>query len=306
MANRIGIDVVIGTLFHGRALGKAQSEILGFAAKTSAALAGVGIVSGKLATDFEKGFAQVNTIVGLTGKEFDKLRAGALAVAADSSFAIGDLNKALFDLVSAGVPATNAIDALRLSSEAATAGAASLSDAVNAGISVVNAFGLEASDLSDVFDVQFATVKRGVTTFQELAAFQGQLIPQATALGVSFKEMFGALGFLTTQGQRTRIAVSGLGNAFVSMAQQEEKLRKEGIRLFDAQTGQFRGLVPVVADFQRRLEGLSDAQKSAFFADVNLSQEAQRAIVPMINQFLRFRDTVTDVADESGGAMEDA
>jgi len=246
-ASRFNVDVVIGSIFKGQGFDRAEQRVTKFAAAASVALAAVGVASVRQAASFDKGFRQVNTILGLTGRELAKFRSGTLDVLGSAGKTTDDLTKALFDLVSAGVPAADALTQVELASKAATAGAASLTDAVNAGISIVNAFGLAQSELSSVFDVQFATIKRGVTTFAELSQFQGLLIPQAAALGVSFQEMFGALAFLTTQGQRTQIAVGGLRALFQGLGDQADKLAESGIRVFD-EFGNFRERIHVLKE----------------------------------------------------------
>ena len=87
--------------------------------------------------------------------------------------------------------------------------------AADAITTLLNSYGLSASHAGDVSDVLFATVKRGKTTFADLAPSIGMVAATAASAGVSLDDLGASVATMTRNGIRTERAVTAL-NAVVS------------------------------------------------------------------------------------------
>ena len=274
-------------------------------AKTSFALMGTGAaLATKNFADFEKQMSRVNTIINVNRNTLDDFSKDVIKISNDSGKAAKELATALFDVTSSGVKTSKSIDVLALSTKAAIAGFTRVDLAVKAGISTVNSYGLEVTDLKKVFDLQFSTVKKGILTYEQLGNSLGMLLPSSSKLGVSLEETFGGLAFLTQQGQSAEAASTALARSFDGLVDKSEALKSMGINVFDA-TGKFAGLENIIGQLAAQMQGLTDEEKNATLEMIGFDIRATRAIVPAINNFGKFSEVIGDVSD-SAGIMEEA
>lgn len=253
---------------------------------------------------FEQAMANVNTLLDTSSKKFRELQDGLISVSNRVGESAESLSTALYDIVSAGVQAGNSIGVLDLSARAATAGMTDTQTAVNAGIATVNAFNLEIQDLTEVFDLQFQTVRKGVITYEQLSNAQGELLPSARKLNESLENMYGSLAFVTKNGLSAEMASTSLARAYDGLIQKSSQLADAGVEVYN-KFGKFRGIVDIVEDLSDRLEGLSDQKMQDVLQNIGFEIRAARAIIPMIKNVDGLRESVNAMSD-STGSMEDA
>ena len=213
---------------------------------------------------FEKGMTNVLSLMngGDITKFGDDLKAGTLDVMKEFGLEIQDVNKALFDAVSAGVPAADAIDFLRTASELAVGGVTDLTTATDGITTVINAFGLEASEASQVASAFFTAQKFGKTTVEELSTSIGQVAPIAKQAGLGYQELLSAMAILTKQGLNTNIATSTLRATISSLMKPAEGAKKEFDRLgisYGASGLQGDGLMKIMGQISKAAETDTDA-----------------------------------------------
>ena len=185
------------------------------------------------AAKFEKGMREVNTLVNLGDKEFKGLTDQMLELSKQTGVATTQLTGGLYQAISAGVPADNALDFMTIASKAAIGGVTEVETAIDGLTTVINAFGLEASDAEAVSDVMFTTVKLGKTTMSELSAAMFQAAPLAASLGLSIEDVAGSVATLTKSGVPTTVAMTQIRAAMVALtkpsAAMEELYAKMGV-----------------------------------------------------------------------------
>ncbi len=192
--------------------------------------------------------------------------------------------RGIYDIVSAGFTSTRDVTAIiEASLKAATAGLVDASTAVNLIISGLRAYGYEARDAMEVSDVLFTTVKYGRTTFGELAAYMGEVMPTARSAGVSLRQLGAALATITLGGIDTASAVTALNALIEAMVnpsdQAAEALQRLGIRTTDA-AGRLMPLVDVV----KQLRGRSLQE----LLEIAQERRAARALLALVNNFQTF------------------
>jgi TP901 family phage tail tape measure protein len=199
----------------------------------TARLAGVAITAGivtsmvsatSAAIGFDRAMRNVNSIAKLSEDALGDLSKQVLALAKESGQAPQTLAEGLYDVVSSGFAARDAIVVLRASAKAATAGLTDTKTAAKAVSAALNAYHLPARKAADVSDVLFETVNRGVLSFEELAQNMGDLVPAAAPLGVTLEEVGAAIATITLQGVPAAEAATRVKNVMLQLASPSEEL----------------------------------------------------------------------------------
>ena len=204
-------------------------------AKGGAALGAIGVAYGLgiairgIATatvDFDKGMRNVNSIAQLSEKELQKLSKEVLGLAGKTAQSPKTLAAGLYDIVSSGFKAKEAMTILGASARAATAGLTTTEVSTKAVVSVLNAYRRPASDASAISDVLFKTVDRGVISFEELSTTIGQTLPFASNLKVPITDLGAAMATMTKEGLDGAEASTRLRNVMVAMLKPGDALKE--------------------------------------------------------------------------------
>lgn len=196
-------------------------------------------------SDFEAGLTNVYTL--LDEETFDRYHAelerGAKEVMKEYGFAQKDVNKALFDAISAGVPAGKAIEFLHESATLAVGGVTRLSVSTDGLTSILNAYKLEITETKNVADAFFSAQKEGKTTVELLSSTIGKAAPIASNLGISYQELLAGIATLTKGGISTAEAVTYLRGAMVAL----QKPTTKTTQLFEQEFGHGLGVSEIKA-----------------------------------------------------------
>ncbi|KKL76123.1 hypothetical protein LCGC14_2048010, partial [marine sediment metagenome] len=187
------------------------AKLMKKAGQAMLAFASIGVITTaiknmvNLNIEFEKTLTNVLTLLDATTKaKFgDFLEAGSLRTMSKFGLEVNDVNKALFDTVSAGIKAGDSIKFLGVASKLAIAGVTDLSIAVDGMTSIMNAYALSIE-----------------------AQNVGILAPTMRLAGVGFEEMLAAMALLTKQGIQTDSATTALRatvNALINATPAAEK-----------------------------------------------------------------------------------
>lgn len=170
-------------------------------------------------TEFETGTNEILTLLPdiQSPAGISDLRTDLLDVGEELGVLSADLLPATYDAISAGVPQENVIEFLRTESSLARAGVTDLGVAVDLTTSVLNAYGLEASEATEVNDLLVLTVRNGKTTIDEMAASFSNVIPIAAAAGVPLKDVVEAVADLTLSGTPTAVATTQIRSAIAEL-----------------------------------------------------------------------------------------
>ena len=168
---------------------------------------------------YERGVKNVTTLLSSDDKNMfsPNLYRGVKDVSAEFGFTLADVNKAMFNSVSAGVSAGNAVNFLKEASMLAIAGVTDLKSAALGLTTVINAYGMGAEDANRVSEIFFTTQKFGVTTVEELSKSIGVVVPFAAASGIAFEELGAAIAVTTRSGLDAAKTVTALRAAISQM-----------------------------------------------------------------------------------------
>ncbi len=168
-----------------------------------AALSYVGFRTFKTAIDAAVGFqdqmANVATLLdGDVQASLKTMESGVKNLAKLTGNETEMLTDGLYQVVSAFGDTKDNMGILETAAKSAMAGNATVADSVNLLSAVTKGYGDTSTEaVKKVSDLAFQTVKLGQTTFPELAANMGKVIPFASTLRIEQEELFGAMATLT-------------------------------------------------------------------------------------------------------------
>ena len=171
------------------------------AGATTAAVA-FGKTSLDAAAKFETGMSNVATLLdgdtATVNKRIAEMGDDIMGIAKKTGLATDDLSNGMYQIVSALGDSADATSQLEVAAKAAKAGGATTVDAINLLSAVTKGYGDTSGEAwSKASDLAFQTVKLGQTSFPELAASMGKVVPIASALNISQEELFGSFATLT-------------------------------------------------------------------------------------------------------------
>lgn len=186
----------------------------------------------QLAKDFE---FSMQKIVGLTGVAQNAVNAWSdeiLKLGPQLGKGPQELAEAMYFISSSGIKGAEAMDVLKLSAKAATAGLGQTQQVADLLTSALNAYrgtGLTAAYATDVL---VAAVREGKAEAAGFSSAMGQIIPIASQLGVSFDQVAGGMAAITLTGSSSSNAavyLKGVFNSLLTASTQGEKaLAKAG------------------------------------------------------------------------------
>lgn len=198
----------------GRAAGTAARDVEKLAAtsqRTRNVLSNVALVAGgalalgiaagvKAAVELEQEMRNVATISEYTREHFEEMTQAVIDMSKRLPQSAQTLAEGLYDIVSSGQDGKDALLVLEAAASSASAGLTDTATAARAISAVLNAYGLSAQSASDVSDILFQTVNKGVTTFEEAANSIGFFAGTAAAAKVPFDDVASAFAAITLSG----------------------------------------------------------------------------------------------------------
>jgi TP901 family phage tail tape measure protein len=237
-----------------------------------AALAGVVAGGVKMAVDFQTEFSKIEGLVGVTGRELDELREAAKRLGPETGKSAQEAAEALFFITSAGLRGKDAINVLEASLKGAAIGLGETKVIADLATSAMNAYGVENLSGAKAVDVLAEAVRLGKLAPEELAGSMGQVLPIASAMGVSFEEVGAVMAAMSRTGTNASQASTQLRGIMTSLlkptAGAERALRdmgmtSDGLR----QSIRDRGLLKTLEDLTEAFDG-NDKGAEAVFGNV--------------------------------------
>ena len=225
-----------------------------------------------------------------------------LEISNRTGVATADLTDGMYQVVSAFGDSADAAAILETAAKSAAAGNATTTDSINLLSAVTKGYGdTSAEAVQQAADLAFATVRLGQTSFPELAAGMGKVIPLASTLGLEQEQLWGAMATLTGVTGSTAEVVTQMKatmQAFLSPS----KNMQAALKNMGYESGQ--ALLE-----SKGLQGSLDALKDAVggnelaFAGLFSSVEAQTAVLAMAgNQAENLTSKTAEMYEATGAA----
>ena len=248
------------------------------------------------ATDFQRGIAEVSTLVNEDLETFQKkYQSKLLSISRTLGQDTNDVIKAFYDAISAGFDPTKALGLIEQAGKAAIAGVSDIATANDTLITVLNNWkGLSLDKASDLI---FKTIKFGKTTFNEIASSIGDVAPVLSSVGVSFNEFSAIIATATAKGLKTGSAMTSLREVVQSLVfptnQAQEAFQKLGLTI-NRQTLQQKGVVGTIVEIVNAMkrQGMSIAQIDQMISQIFGSVEAKKIVMQIMADPTAFQNSV--------------
>ena len=194
-------------------VGKKLMPVSGVAAATGTALT-------KMAWDFEDGMAKVSTIADTTEVPISDLEKQIKQLSDSTGVEAGEIAENVYNAISAGQKTGDAVNFVSKATDLARAGFAETGDALDVLSTIMNAYGLEASEVDKVSNDLIMTQNLGKTTVAELSSSMGKVIPTAKSIGVNLDELCGAYAVMTSNGVATAETTTYLNSMLNELGKQ--------------------------------------------------------------------------------------
>lgn len=164
----------------------------------AAGFAALGGISVRNAIELNEGMANVSTLLSGGIEQVQGLKREVQDLSVETGKGTDDMAEGLYEVVSALGENVRNMGQLRIASRAAVAGRSSTLGAVKLLAAVTKGYGdTSEGAMKKVSDLAFQTVRLGQTTFPELAASMGRVIPLAAAMNTSQEELFATMATAT-------------------------------------------------------------------------------------------------------------
>ncbi|EMA69324.1 phage tail tape measure protein, TP901 family [Halorubrum aidingense JCM 13560] len=266
----------------------------------SAPLAAMGGLAVRQAAQFDQSMQQSIAVMGDVDEAMrEKLEATAREVATTTTRSHQEAADSFYFLASAGLSATEAMEAMPQVAAFAEAGQMNMADATDVATNVMSAYNIEAENMSRVTDVMTETVTNHNQTMEGMSAAFQNAAPAAASMGVELDELAaltGRLGDVGIQGAEAGTALSSIMRRFAKRSGEAGQVLDElNIQTTDAQGN----LLPLTEIFaQLESEQLSAAESAALFGEQAAAGNA------LLNAGAENLEAYRTAIDDSAGATQ--
>lgn len=255
------------------------------------------------------GISKVNTLYEQTGESQKKMYQDSIKMFKMLPTDFNKITQGVYDTISAGADSKDATRMARKFGMAGVAGDSDMDVVTKAAMGTMNAYKLEAKDLTGILDLQFMTVKRGITSYSELASSLGTgVLASAKGSGISLQELYGSIAMITKNAIPANIATTSLNQLFNKFTDTKaiKEFKTFGVEIQDVNKNT-RPLIEILKDLNVEFDkkGMSSESRKGYLKTLLGSDEAARAILPLLGDLKEFQSILGDM-DNSSGAMRDA
>lgn len=244
------------------------------AAALGVALVGVGVASVKMAADYQQRMLMVQAETGTSKRQMDEFDTQIKKLAIDAGVAPAQLADGLYKVISAGIPASQAMNVLTLATEDAKIGMTDAATTSFALTAILTNFHVAAKDAARANGEMLETVTLGNMSMSQYASSIAKAAVAAANNGVSMEQMNATIATLTAHEIPAAQAVTDFTQVITLMGPHLDtlvkSLHKGGIE-FD--TTKFYAM-----DYSQKIQYLAQALQDANDKHIKISGTQKNAI----------------------------
>ncbi|MDT2293400.1 phage tail tape measure protein [Paenibacillus larvae] len=275
--------------------------------KVTLPIAGIGAAALKVGIDFEAGMSEVKAISGATGEDFEKLKAKAEELGANTKFSASEAASGLKYMAMAGWDTKQmlaGIDGVMMLAAASGEDLGLVSDIVT---DSMTAFGLAADQAGKFADILAAASSKSNTNVAMLGESFKYVAPVAGALGYSAEDTAVALGLMANAGIKASQSGTSLRSALTNLASPTKEMKKVMSKLHISITdnkGKMKSLDTIMRDLRKSFGGLTKEQQASYAATL-FGKEAMSGMLAIINTSEADYNKLSSAIYNSKGAAKD-
>lgn len=257
------------------------------------------------AQEYEKAIAKVSTIADAQAVPIEEMSSEIMKLSNTTGIAASQIADDVYNAISAGQKTGDAVNFVSYSTKLAKAGFAESAQTLDVLTTILNAYGMEAEEVSKVSDMLVQTQNKGKVSVGELSSVMGKIIPTANANNVALEQLCAGYAIMTSKGiaaaETTTYMNSMLNELSKSGTTAEKTLRATTGKSFKELMTDGKSLGEVIQILQQEAEKSGKSLNDMFG-----SAEAGKAAVSLLSGGVEgFNEQVAGMVD-SVGATEEA
>jgi TP901 family phage tail tape measure protein len=196
--------------------------------------------------DYSQTLKNLQAITGATDAEIGALGTEILKVAANTKYSANEVGEAAILLGQAGFTAAETLASIGAVANLATGTLSNMADVADLMTTTIRAFGMEASDSTEIADVFAVAVNKSKLSIDKLRTSFNYLGPIANQVGLDLKETAAGAMILANAGFKASTIGTGFRQVLARLANPSEKLKT----IFKAAGADLDKLNPATNDFR--------------------------------------------------------
>lgn len=259
-------------------------------------------------SEFESTIVRMTTLATATTDQLQGLADTALALGPALGTGPTEMANAMFDIVSSGFSAAEAMEIIQVTAKAAAIGLGDVRTVTDAVTSAMRAFSEDGLDAGRATDILVQAVREGKGEVDQLAGSIGRVLGIAGEMGLTFEQTAAFIATFTRVGVPAEVAITSLRSALTNIlkptATAETALEKYGLTIDDIRS--------IISDPKH---GLQDAlillatimeDDSEAFGDLIGSARGLAGTLIVTGPLLEDYQQVLSSIEQSTGATADA
>jgi hypothetical protein len=226
IADLAGVDKAVSTLEKNTEVSTTRMQAAFGRTAAAGKIVGAGVAiaavvvvaeSARMATNFQAKMTLLQTAAGETKANIGKVSEGILNLAGQTGTSVEQLSEGMYTIEKSGNRGAAGLMILKAAAEGAKAENVDLGTATNTLTSIMMSYHAKASDAIKIQNELVAASGLAKTTMSEYAASLSTVLPVASAAGISFAEVGGAVATMTQHGTSAAEATQELANTIRSL-----------------------------------------------------------------------------------------
>lgn len=248
---------------------------------------------------FNDSIAKVSTIADAT-VPIAELQDSIVELSNQTGISSSEIAENVYNAISAGQETADSVNFVENATKLARAGFAETGNALDILSTIMNAYGMEASEVTRVSDVLIQTQNLGKTTVAELSSAMGKVIPTANAYGVSLEQLAAGYAIMTANGVATAESTTYMNSMLNELGKSgtgvSNILKEETGKSFKELSDSGMSLSEVLSIIDEAAQGQNKA-----FSDMWSSSEAGKAgLILLGDSAENFNQTLGKMQSASG------
>ncbi|GFI62895.1 chromosome partition protein Smc [Lactobacillaceae bacterium] len=282
-----------------------KTQLLGTIGAIGAVTAAIYAGPVQAAQEYETAIAKVSTIADANAVPIEEMSSEIMKLSNTTGIAASQIADDVYNAISAGQQTGDAVNFVSYSTKLAKAGFAESAQTLDVLTTILNAYGMEAEEVSKVSDMLVQTQNKGKVSVGELSSVMGKIIPTANANNVALEQLCAGYAIMTSKGiaaaETTTYMNSMLNELSKSGTTAEKTLRATTGKSFKELMTEGKSLGEVIQILQQEAEKSGKSLNDMFG-----SAEAGKAAVSLLSGGVEgFNEQVAGMMD-SVGATEEA
>jgi TP901 family phage tail tape measure protein len=218
-----------------------------------------------------------------------------------------DVAKSFWYFGSAGFEVKDTMEALEPVLKFAKVNTLGIAEASDFAMTAMKVWNVEASEMPSILDQATFAMKNAKMSMLDMQQSFSYVAPVAAEFGMGIAETSVLIGALADAGITGSMAGTVLRRSMINLlaptGAAKEAIATLGLQVFD-ETGTFRGMNQVLADYQEKTKGMNDEQKAAF-AQAIFGTRAVAGMTAVVSKGADVLDEMTQNTEAAVGTIDE-